>query len=37
MAAFFGSDEFLNGLVWGSLITVLLILPIEVFKDWRRR
>ena len=37
MMAFFGSDEFLNGFVWGMLVLLLVCVPIEMIKDRRRK
>jgi hypothetical protein len=35
MSSFF-SDAFLNGLVWGLLIAVLAVIPLEYVNEWRK-
>lgn len=36
MSAFVGSDEFLNGFVWGMLILLILVIPVEYVAEWWR-
>jgi len=36
MAAFFGSDEFLTGLVYGLIIAMIFVIPAELLAEWWR-
>ena len=36
MAAFFGSDEFITGLIYGLLIALILVIPAEALAEWWR-
>ena len=37
MAAFFGSDEFITGFIYGLLVLLILVIPAEALAEWWRR
>lgn len=36
MAAFFGSDTFLNDFIYGLLVLLILVIPAEALAEWWR-
>jgi hypothetical protein len=37
VSAFFGSDEFITGFIYGLLVLLMLVIPAELFAEWWRK
>jgi hypothetical protein len=37
VAAFFASDQFITGLVYGLIIAMIFVIPAELLAEWWRK